>query len=393
MKILLIGTFDTKYNELIYFKDKLSLKAEVITFDIGVFPIDFQSDYSYKDFVVNTNYKDVDFTKLPKSETMKVYSELINNFSESLYEKEKFDGVISIGGGCGTSLASIIYKKIPFGIPKVIISSILSGVRGYDFYGHSDICFFPSILDISGMCEENYSTSNGDLSSKKIRIGITMFGVTQECVDKVKSKLQLNENIEVFVFHATGTGGDTLEYMAKIGFIDYIIDLTTTEFADLLYGGILPATPDRLTANVPRIVSFGAIDMINFGRKETVPQSFDNSIKYEFNLNTTLIRTNKAQNNELGSFIGKKVKNIAEKNNIRVIIPLNGFSKLDKKGSYFYNENFDSELINSFKQQIPDSMTYEVNGHINDDIFADKIVDVFYTDLLERNNKIGENNE
>jgi uncharacterized protein (UPF0261 family) len=214
-------------------------------------------------------------------------------------------------------------------------------------------------------------------------IGATMFGVTTPCVTKVREILE-NAGYEVLVFHATGTGGRAMEDLVKGGFIVGVLDITTTELADELVGGVLSAGPERLEAagnlGVPQVVAPGALDMVNFGPPDTVPDKFKDRTFYQHNPTVTLMRTTVAENAELGRIMGRKLSQA--KGPTTVIIPKQGVSAIDQEGQPFYSAEAEAAWIENLKANLAGAVTViEMDHHINDDAFATKLAETLLESL------------
>ena len=289
-----------------------------------------------------------------------------------LYKSNIIHGIVSMGGSGGTSLAATVMRTaaLPFGFPKLVVSTVASGDTS-KFIGESDIMMIPSVVDVAGlnsllrivienaaaaikaMAKENFERTmrfQGSSNLKrKLRIAITMFGVTTPGVTTAMEYLN-SLGHEVFVFHATGTGGRAMERLILEGQVDGVLDLTTTELADELVGGIMSAGPDRLTAaakkDIPQIVSLGALDMVNFGARSSVPEKFNGRHLVEHNPSITLMRTTPEECRKLGQVLSHRLKeNCMCTAKVEVWSPCKGVSIMAEKGGKFYDEEADSALI------------------------------------------------
>lgn len=300
--------------------------------------------------------------------------------------KDKFDGILSFGGTGGTSIVTAGMRALPIGVPKLMVSTVASG-NTEPYVGTSDIIMFPSIVDVAGL--NSFSTKiftnaahamagmvqfeSEPPRDKKPLIAATMFGVTTPCVTYAREYLE-EQGYEVLVFHATGTGGKTMESLVEGGFIDGVLDLTTTEWCDELVGGVLAAGPHRLEAagrcKVPQVVSTGALDMVNFGPYDSVPEVFKGRNLYKHNPSVTLMRTTVEENRKLGEIIAGKL-NQAQGQTV-LMLPLKGVSMLDVTGEPFEGAEEDSALFETLRQQInPDVVQLiEMDTDINDQAFA-----------------------
>jgi uncharacterized protein (UPF0261 family) len=300
-------------------------------------------------------------------------------------------GVLGLGGSAGTTIATAAMRSLPFGIPKLMVSTLASGqVRPY--VGVRDVMMMHSVVDISGLNRISRTVlenavaamtgmiqaprpleTNGPGEKDRPLLSATMFGVTTPCVEKARWVLE-QANHEVLVFHATGTGGSTMESFLLDGLIRGVLDLTTTELADELVGGILSAGPDRLTAaglrGIPQVISLGALDMVNFGPPETVPDKFRDRRFYQHNPNVTLMRTTPEENDRLGREIAQKAS--AARGPTLVLVPLRGVSAIDGQGQPFWWPQADAALFQSLRNWMsPRVELIELDYHINDPAFAE----------------------
>ncbi|MCC7083907.1 MAG: Tm-1-like ATP-binding domain-containing protein [Pirellulales bacterium] len=305
----------------------------------------------------------------------------------------KLDGVISIGGSAGTTIGTSAMRALPLGVPKVMVSTLASGqVRQY--VGDKDIFMLNSIVDIAGINRisrlvlSNAAAamagmvqarqSGGDQLSKssdKPLVAATMFGVTTPCVNRSREVLE-QAGYEVLVFHATGSGGQAMESLIADGLIAGVLDITTTELADELVGGVLTAGPNRLTVaakhGVPQLVSVGALDMVNFSEPETVPAKFADRKFYQHNPTITLMRTTVDENRQLGEEIGRKVS--VSNGPACVMLPLCGVSALDRAGQPFDDPVARQTLFDGIRDTLktsPQVELMELDRHINDPAFAE----------------------
>ena len=299
----------------------------------------------------------------------------------------RIHGVIAMGGGGATSLASAAMRALPVGFPKLIVTTLASGDTSA-IVGVKDITLMPSIVDIAGINRlSSQILSNAaaaiagmarvdrpKASSEKPLVAATMFGVTTPCVTRAREVLE-QAGYEVLVFHATGTGGRTMEELIRAGFIAGVLDITTTELADELAGGVLSAGPDRLEAagdmGVPQVVSAGALDMVNFGAPETVPQKYADRKFYRHNPLVTLMRTTPAENAELGAIVARKLNRA--KGPTTFMIPQKGVSSIDVEGRPFHDPAADAAFFAALKANLSGNVSLvELDTDINDEAFAVK---------------------
>ena len=307
----------------------------------------------------------------------------------------KIDGVISLGGSAGTTIGTTAMRAVPVGVPKIMVSTLASGDTS-PYVDTKDISMMYSVVDIAGinsLSRQILANAAGAIvgmvnaevppSEDKPLIGATMFGVTTPCVTKARELLE-EAGYEVLVFHATGAGGRAMEDLVKGGFIVGVLDATTTELADELVGGVLSAGPDRLEAagelGVPQVIAPGALDMVNFGPPDTVPEQFKDRTFYQHNPTVTLMRTTVAENAELGKIMGQK---LSQANGpTTVIIPKQGVSAIDQEGQPFYSAEAEAAWIENLKANLGDNVTLiEMDNHINDDAFATKLVETLLASL------------
>lgn len=310
----------------------------------------------------------------------------------------QLQGVIAIGGSAGTTIGTAAMRALPLGVPKLMVSTLASGqVRPY--VGDKDILMLNSVVDFAGLnrisrriltsasramagmvqgrapadvsSPDGSPAGNAHESTDRPLIAATMFGVTTPCVQQAKTLLE-EAGYEVLVFHATGNGGQAMESLIAEGLIVGVLDITTTELADELVGGILSAGPDRLTAagrtGVPQVVSVGALDMVNFGPRSTVPPRWNDRLFYEHNANVTLMRTTVQECQLLGVEIARKVA--AATGPTVVILPARGISAIDRAGQVFDDPAARQALFTAIKEHAGNVPVVELDCHINDTEFA-----------------------
>ena len=309
----------------------------------------------------------------------------------------EIDGIISLGGSAGTTIGTTAMQAVPVGVPKIMVSTLASGDTS-PYVQSKDICMMYSVVDIAGinrLSRQILANAAGAIvgmvnaqapaaTADKPLIAATMFGVTTPCVTKAREVLEA-AGYEVLVFHATGTGGQAMEDLVKGGFLAGVLDATTTELADELVGGVLSAGPDRLEAagetGVPQVVAPGALDMVNFGPPDTVPEQFKDRLFYQHNPTVTLMRTTPEETAELGRIMGRKLSEA--KGPTTVIIPTRGVSAIDQTGQPFDSPEARTAWIENLKAHIGDNVTVvEMDAHINDDAFATKLAETLLASLL-----------
>ena len=307
-----------------------------------------------------------------------------------LASEGKIDGIISLGGGGGTAIATAAMRALPFGFPKVMVSTLASGNTAH-YVGEKDITMIPSVADVAGlnritrtiftraagaicgMVEAEMPAATEDLPL----IAASMFGNTTQCVDHAREIIDA-AGYETLVFHSTGTGGRTMESLIADGLISGVLDITTTEWADELVGGTLSAGPTRLDAtaqaNIPAIVVPGCLDMVNFGARETVPEKFNGRNFYIHNPQVTLMRTNAEECTQLGKIIAEKVNTYPA--SVTVIIPLKAISIISAEGQPFHDPEADQALFTSLKENLDSTIpVIEIDTTINDPAFSKACAD------------------
>jgi uncharacterized protein (UPF0261 family) len=298
----------------------------------------------------------------------------------------KIDGIISLGGGGGTAIATAAMRALPIGFPKLMVSTLASGNTA-PYIGTTDVVLFPAIVDVAGINRvsrvvfENAAGAicgmvaaaqrrRGQRTADKPLIVASMFGNTTACVTEAKRIVE-EAGYEVLVFHATGVGGRSMESLIASGMVAGVLDITTTEWADELVGGILGAGPDRLDAaakaNVPAIVTPGCLDMVNFGEKASVPEKYAGRNFYIHNPQVTLMRTTPEECAELGEIIAAKVNMFAAPS--AVMIPKKAISVISAPGQPFHDPAADRALFTALKRdaRVP---VREFDMEINDPAFA-----------------------
>jgi ABC transporter permease protein len=391
--IAVAGTFDTKGKEFLYVKElieELGLKTYMI--NTGVFNSEIEVDVSNKEIANEAGY-DIDdiVSRRDRAMATEALSKGMELLIPRLYAEGKFDGIISFGGSGGTSLVTPAMRALPIGVPKMMVSTMASG-NVSQYVGTSDIIMMPSIVDVAGLNKISKTIfKNAVLAiagmvgmadkikeveeDEKPLIAATMFGVTTPCVDFAKEYLE-ERGYEVLVFHATGTGGKTMESLIDAGFFKGVLDITTTEWCDEIVGGVLGAGPNRLEAagrnHVPQVVSVGALDMVNFGPIDTIPEKFKSRNLYKHNPTVTLMRTTVEENIKFGQKIAEKLN--ASFGKTVLILPLKGVSMIDAPGQPFYGSKEDEALFDTLKNNIDKDKVniVEMDNNINEKAFAQR---------------------
>jgi uncharacterized protein (UPF0261 family) len=310
-----------------------------------------------------------------------------------LHSGQEISGIIGLGGSGGTAMITPAMQALPIGVPKIMVSTMASGdVSAY--VGGSDICMLYSVTDLAGLnrisrrvlanaANQMVGAVELDVPSAdtdKPAVGLTMFGVTTPCVQNVIDKL--SGQYDCIPFHATGNGGPAMEKLAVDGLLDGILDITTTEICDYLFGGSLACTATRLDevaeSGIPYVGSCGALDMINFGAPETVPEHYDARKFIYHNPQVTLMRTSALENVALANWIADKLNQC--NGPVRFLVPLGGFSALDAPGGAFWDSEADDAFVETLRRRFIPGENRElilVPYHINSREFADRVVAEF----------------
>jgi uncharacterized protein (UPF0261 family) len=324
-----------------------------------------------------------------RTRAMQVMTTGIAVLARNLFDAGKFDAVLALGGGNGTVIGTSAMRALPLGVPKVMVSTLAaSDVKAY--VGSSDLMMLNSVVDVAGVNRISariYANAVGavigmaeteppEIQAKPL-IAASMFGNTTDAVNRARETFEKN-GYEVLVFHATGTGGATMEQLIREGFFQGVFDITTTEWADELVGGVLGAGGTRLEAaaetGVPQVIAPGCLDMVNFWARSTVPAEFDDRLFYEWNPNITLMRTTIQENARLGKILADKADR--SKAPVAFFLPLKGVSQLDAPGKEFWNPEADRALFDAIKANVrSDIPVYELDNNINDAAFVDAMTD------------------
>lgn len=393
--VLLVGALDTKGVEYAFVKDLIEAAGlETLVVDFGVMgqPA-FEPDVSRTE-VASAGGGDLAYlaSGTHKDEAMRTMAQGLASVVERLYAEGRFDGVLGMGGSGGTSIATAAMRTLPVGVPKLMVSTVGGGdVSAYA--GSKDITFMPSVVDVAGinrLSRAIYANAAGAIAGmvkteaeatarERPLIAASMFGNTTAAVDHARGLLEA-EGYEVLVFHATGSGGRTMEDLISDGYIAGCLDMTTTELADDVCGGVFSAGPDRVQAaprqGIPTIVVPGCVDMANFGGIETVPDHYRARTLYEWNPEVTLLRTNAEENRQMGVMLAAAA-NAGQAGKVSVLIPLGGVSMLDSDGDRFWDPDADQACFDALKNDLrADIPLIEVDANINDPVFAEKAVAV-----------------
>jgi uncharacterized protein (UPF0261 family) len=389
--IAVICALDTKGAEAAFLRETIEARGHaVLLIDVGVLGVAATPADVMRDVVAEAGgAKIADLQKQgDKAHAMDVMTRGAAQVAGNLYGERKFQAILGIGGSAGTAIATSAMRAVPIGVPKVMVSTVAAGdTRPY--VGTKDITMMYSIVDIAGInriSSKILSNAAGAAigmaeteiayHSAKPLIAASMFGNTTPCIDRAREQLN-GAGYEVLVFHATGVGGATMESLVQDRLLDGLLDLTTTEWADELCGGVFSAGPHRLEAaalsGTPQIVAPGCLDMVNFAAPPTVPTRYADRKLYRWNANVTLMRTNVEENEQLGKIIAEKLNRAIGP--LKMLIPLQGISQLDSVGKEFWWPEADEALFRSLRANLrADIPVIDVDANINDRIFADTAV-------------------
>ena len=391
MAVCLVGTFDTKGAEFQYVKNQIESNGlGTICVNTGIIgESTFQPDITSEEVARAAGMGlSALRQKADRGHSVTAMAKGARAIVSNLFQRRKINGILSLGGSAGTTIGTSAMQALPVGIPKVMVSTLASGDTS-PYVQTKDITMVYSVVDIAGInsiTRQILTNAAGAISgmvqaisepvNEKPLIAATMFGVTTPCVTKARTILEA-AGYEVLVFHATGSGGKAMEDLIRGGFITGVLDVTTTELADELVGGVLSAGPDRLEAagrnSIPQVVAPGALDMVNFGPRDTIPERFKNRQFYQHNANVTLMRTTAEENAQLGQIMAQKL--LLAQGPTRVLIPKHGVSAIDKTGQPFYSPEAETAWINSLKSGLDESVVevIEMDNHINDEAFGEKL--------------------
>ena len=384
-----VGTFDTKAEELLFVRDRLRAQGvPVVCVDVSTTEHDVPgADVSAAQVAaLHPAGARAVFTGERGSAVAAMSAALL----AFIRQRSDLGGILSAGGSGAAALVSPAMRALPVGLPKLLVCTLASGdVRPY--VGSSDIAMLYPVVDVSGLnrISRQVLANAAHAMAGMVRaweapaadalpaLGLSMFGVTTPCVQGVTRALQ--GEYECLVFHATGAGGQSLEKLADDSHLAALVDLTTTEIADLLCGGVLSAGEDRLGAPIrhplPYIGSCGALDMVNFWGRETVPKQFDERLFHIHNANVTLMRTTPSENRRIGEWIAQRLNRML--GHVRFLIPDGGVSALDAPGHVFWWPEADAELFDAIvrhTEQTEARRIVRVPAHINDTAFVDEVV-------------------
>lgn len=386
--ILLIGTLDTKGREFAFVRELIEANGcDTLMMDAGVMEGRGEPADIPPEAVAEAGGVSLEALRAAEDRGLAVEAMMrgVRVLTLDLFAAGRFDAVLGLGGGGGTMIATAAMQALPVGVPKLMVSTVVaSDVRPY--VGVKDITLMYSVVDIAGingisrrvlanaagaicgMARQTVPESGDD----RPVVAATMFGVTTPCVTALRDRFDI-EDYQVIVFHATGSGGRAMEGLIRDGYIAGVADITTTEWADELVGGVLSAGPERLDAagqaGIPQVVSVGALDMVNFHAMDTVPPAFAGRTFYRHNPNVTLMRTTVDENRRLGEILARKAN--AATGPTCVMLPLRGVSGIDAPNQPFHDPEADAALFDAIREHLAPHVTLrELKLHINDPTFG-----------------------
>jgi uncharacterized protein (UPF0261 family) len=395
--ICMIGAFDTKGREYAFLRDQILGRGHrVLAVNTGVlgstdlFPVDVGAgEVAAAGGSSIESLRDAE----DRGEAMRVMTAGAPAVARKLFDEGRFEGIIGMGGTGGSTVVASAMRALPLGVPKVCVSTAASGDTSA-YVGTKDVTMIPSIVDVAGINRVSriiFTRAAGaicgmveseveEASEDKPVIAASMFGNTTECVSAGAEALG-EKGYEVLVFHATGTGGRTMESLVREGLVDAVLDITTTEWADTVCGGVFDAGPDRLSApgemGVPHLIVPGCVDMANFGPIGTVPATYREAGRnlYEWNPSVTLMRTNVEENRKMGEAFAEKAN--AAKGPVAFLIPLRGVSILDGDGQPFCDREADQAMFDAIKANLKAGIPVaELDRNINDPEFSARAVEM-----------------
>ncbi len=394
--ICIIGAFDTKGEDHAFLRDEILKRGhQAVTINIGVlgsttlFPVDYESEMVAR--AGGFNLAELRSNR-DKAAAMKAFDEAAPKLLLRLFQEQKLDGLIGMGGSGGSAIIASAMRALPIGVPKVLVSTVASGDVSFYLRG-KDITMIPSIVDVSGLNRISrlvYARAAGAIcgmvetevaiwAEDRPIITASMFGNTTECVNLCAKALH-EKGFEVLIFHATGAGGRAMETLIADGLVEAVLDITTTEWADEMCGGVFSAGPERLDApglrGLPHLIVPGCVDMANFGAPASVPAKYRESKRlfYEWNPSVTLMRTNAEENRQMGEIFARKA-NVA-KGPVAFLIPLRGVSMLDGDGQPFCDRAADQAMFEAIRQNLRPGIPFvEMDLNINDPEFAARAVE------------------
>ena len=383
--VVLVGTLDTKGTEYAFLRDRLrEAGVDTLLVDVGTQGAPAcDADVPREEVAAAAGF---DFAVLTdRGAAVEAMCAAAPVVVRRLFDEGRCQGVLAAGGSGNTAIATAAMRALPVGVPKLVVSTMASGDTSA-YVDISDVTMMPAVTDVAGLNSVSarilanaaaamagmVTAPPVDLGESRPVVAATMFGVTTPAVTAGREELE-RRGYEVLVFHATGTGGRSMEDLVDAGFVTGVLDVTTTELADDLVGGVLSAGPHRLEAagrrGVPQVVSLGALDMVNFGSRESVPERFAGRTLYVHNPTVTLMRTTPEECRELGRRVGAKLS--AATGPVALFVPLRGVSAISVDGGPFFDADADAALLAGLRETLAPSVeVHEVDTHVNDPAFA-----------------------
>ena len=396
--IYAIATMDTKGEEVRFVADAVARAGGTVqTVDVGTGTAPTAPPGVPRETVADCHPKGRAFAlgHGDRGAAVAAMGEALTEYLRRRHAAGELSGVIGLGGTGGTALIAPALRSLPLGVPKVLVSTVASGNTA-PYVGCSDIVLVPSVVDVAGLntvsrrvltnaahAIAGMVAHRGVVSGEdRPVVGMTMFGVTTPCVTMVRQALEAR-GYDCLVFHATGTGGRAMEELVRAGVIrGGVLDVTTTEVADEVVGGVFPAGPERfdaiLAAGVPYVLSLGALDMVNFGAMETVPPQFRGRRLHVHNPQVTLMRTTPEENRQFARWIAEKLNRSTAP--LVLLVPEKGVSLLDAPGQPFHDPEADAALFTELEarlRQTPERRILHLPHHVNDPAFAAALVEAF----------------
>ncbi len=386
--VAVLGALDTKGAEIAFVCDAIrAAGTATLVIDTGVVgEPDFTPDIAASEVAAAGGVPLGELRgRADRGEAIEVMAKGAAAVAARLHAEGRIDGILAMGGSAGTAVGTAAMRALPVGFPKLMVSTVASGDTG-PYVGITDVTMMPSVVDVAGVnvisarIFTNAAAAIAGMVQATVPrvdarplIGATMFGNTTPLVDRCRATLD-EAGFETLVFHATGTGGRTMEALVAQGLIDAVLDVSPTEWADELVGGVLTAGPTRMEAasarGIPQVVIPGCLDMVNFWARETVPERFADRLLYVWNPNITLMRTTPEENAELGRILAEKTN--ASSGPVVFILPHGGLSMLDAPGKEFWWPEADRALFEAIRRHArPGTEIVDLEGNVNDDEVAD----------------------
>jgi uncharacterized protein (UPF0261 family) len=391
--IYLIATMDSKGHEVEYVAEHIRQTGlSAVMVDVGTkdAPVAEPDICRERVLACHPALGQIALAELDRGQAVTLMSEALIEFLRQEFVAGRLSGVLGLGGTGGTALAAPALRALPIGVPKILVSTVASGNTA-PYVGCCDIALMPSVVDVAGLnCVSRQVLANAAHAvagmvahrsaeqNTKQAIGMTMFGVTTPCVTQVRERLE-SQGFDCLVFHATGTGGQALEKLVESGLLGGVLDITTTEVADEVVGGVFRAGPARFDVifekKIPYVMSLGALDMVNFGSRDTVPPQFRERKLHVHNAQVTLMRTTPEENRRFARWMAAKINRSTAP--FILLIPEKGVSLLDAPGRPFYDPEADRALFEELEAAIETNSQRQirrVSAHINDPEFAEALL-------------------